>query len=48
MVPSLCMVLKKYQSKLKSGLLLLKKLKHQPNQIIQDDVDSAIPSLNDK
>jgi len=34
--------------KSKSGLLILKKLKKQPNQIIQDDVDSALPSLNDK
>ncbi len=48
LVPSLCLGLNKHTLKPKSGLAILKRLKKQPNPIIQDDVDSVIPNLNDK
>lgn len=48
LVPSMCLNLKKHTIKPKSGLSILKKLKNQPNPIIQDDVDAVILLLSDK
>lgn len=48
LVPSMCLNIKKHTLKPKSGLMILKKLKQQTNPIIQDELDSVIPSLNDR